>query len=126
MKNLCRAQTIPQKTNFTFLNQNNEEKSGLNIPLDYTCCDSQIITQQASLVPTYNIKFQDKWYLFQAKIPKFIQNKLDNEKIEKFCKPKISIDKSKMVLCDFLYPKEKTKKMLVINLNNKYVQWVLI
>ena len=119
LKNLCRAKTIPQKTNFTFLNQNNEEKSGLNIPLDYTCCDSQIITQQASLVPTYNIKFQDKWYLFQAKIPKFIQNKLDNEKIEKFCKPKFQLINQKWY-CVISYILKKKQK----NVSNKSEQQI--
>ena len=109
LKNMCRAKTIPQKNNFKFFNQNNEEQIGLTIPLDYTCCDSSIITQENSLSPTYYIKFKDKWYLFKAKIPKFIQKKLDNLKIEKFCKPKFQLINQKWHCIISYYLKSKQK-----------------
>ena len=91
IKNLCRAKTIPQKENFSFINLVGNREQGLLIPIDYSACDPQIITQQDGLLPHYDIVFKHGIYHFEAILPAFIKAKLVQGDIEKFCKPKFQI-----------------------------------
>ena len=95
IKNLCRAKTIPQKENFSFVNLDGNREQGLLIPIDYTACDPQIITQQDGLLPHYDIVFKGGMYHFEAILPYFVQKKLAQGEIDKFCKPKFQLIEGK-------------------------------
>lgn len=110
IKNLCRAKTIPQKENFSFINLEGNREQGLLIPIDYSACDPQIITQQDGLLPNYDIVFKKGTYHFEAILPYFVKKKLAQGDIEKFCKPKFQIIKGKWC-CVIAYAlKQKQKK----------------
>lgn len=109
IKNLCRAKTIPQKENFSFINLAGNREQGLLIPIDYSACDPQIITQQDGLLPHYDVMFKQGVYHFEAILPTFIKAKLAQDEIEKFCKPKFQIIEGKWC-CVIAYVLKQKKK----------------
>lgn len=109
IKNLCRAKIIPQKENFSFVNLAGNRDQGLLIPIDYSACDPQIITQQDGLLPHYDIVFKQGIYHFEAILPAFIKTKLAQGDIEKFCKPKFQILEGKWC-CVIAYVLKQKKK----------------
>ena len=109
VKNLCRAKTIPQKENFSFINLAGNREQGLLIPIDYSAGDPQIITQQDSLLPHYDIVFKQGVYHFEAILPAFIKAKLAQGDIEKFCKPRFQIIEGKWC-CVIAYMLKQKKK----------------
>lgn len=109
IKNLCRAKIIPQKENFSFVNLAGNRDQGLLIPIDYSACDPQIITQQDGLLPHYDIVFKQGIYHFEAILPAFIKAKLAQGDIEKFCKPKFQILEGKWC-CVIAYVLKQKKK----------------
>lgn len=109
IKNLCRAKIIPQKENFSFVNLAGNRDQGLLIPIDYSAGDPQIITQQDSLLPHYDIVFKQGVYHFEAILPAFIKAKLAQGDIEKFCKPKFQILEGKWC-CVIAYVLKQKKK----------------
>ena len=110
IKNLCRAKIIPQKENFSFVNLAGHREQGLLIPIDYSACDPQIITQQDGLLPHYDIVFKQGIYHFEAVLPAFIKAKLAQGDIEKFCKPKFQIIEGKWCCVIAYVLKQKQKK----------------
>ena len=110
IKNLCRAKAIPQKENFSFVNLAGNREQGLLIPIDYSACDSHIITQQDGLLPHYDIVFKQGVYHFEAILPHFIKAKLAQDEIEKFCKPKFQILEGKWYCVISYVLKQKQKK----------------
>ena len=109
IKNLCRAKTIPQKEHFSFVNLEGDKEQGLLIPIDYSTCDSNIITQSSPLLPHYDIVFKHGVYHFEAILPHFIKAKLAQGEIEKFCKPKFQILEGKWY-CVIAYMLKQKKK----------------
>ena len=107
IKNLCRAKTIPQKENFSFMNLAGNRERGLLIPIDYTACDPQIITQQDGLLPHYDIVFKGGMYHFEAILPYFVKKKLDQGEIDKFCKPKFQLIEGRWYCVITYYLKQK-------------------
>lgn len=122
IKNLCRAKIIPQKENFTFINLEGNEEQGLLIPIDYTSCDSVIIKQPDKLLPHYEIVFKNGKYHFEAILPNFIKAKLEQDEIDKFCKPKFQIIDGKWFCVISYCLKQKQKK---INNHSKKITKVL-
>lgn len=110
IKNLCRAKTIPQKEHFSFIDLAGNREQGLLIPIDYSACDSNIITQSSPLLPHYDIVFKHGAYHFEAILPTFIKAKLAQGEIEKFCKPKFQIIEGKWCCVISYVLKQKQKK----------------
>ena len=111
IKNLCRAKTIPQKENFSFTNLEGNQEQGLLIPIDYSACDPQIITQSSPLLPHYDIVFKHGIYHFEAILPQFIKAKLAQGEIDKFCKPKFQIIEGKWCcVISYVLKQKQTKK----------------